>query len=555
MRSFRFRSRWLWVLTLFLLMLFPGSATADLLLPPLGYLGTNPWTYGYSTPPTFIDVKLNEPLSQNDNWPDGTWYNQWKTVPFDGTSVTAYVPGVVMGELGGASLASGSGWPYHGWTWHDEAVKAQSIAARTFGSFRAERRSEPGWMGIFGNSSDQVYRPFRTDISESTKQRYRDLSDMYNGMYLAYSSPPTQRHKVNLVEALYSRDVGNPSPSLWYPNPANSYPYLPSVANQHSTGVLYGVGGMPQLPLQGWTATGGGNVTFWQLLSHYYPNTTLMNKQPQWTVNYYYGRDTNGCTGSVIQTVTTKWINYDWDTGSLGILNDGRDPNSNIQPDNVCMTFTTSETFAGGWYTFYIVADDGFKLLIGGNEVLSRWFIQAPTMYAVNVPVTAGTHAITLRYFENTGQAVARLAWRRWNGMLGKYYDNVMPKGNEPPRDQIVMERFDPAIGFAWGTSSPLDTQEGSDSPYPKIHPDSFAVIWDSYLYVPPQSGCRTINFTAVTDDGMFVTVNGGTVLDQWRDQAPTTYNFSVCLPPGSHTLRAYYYESAGGATARLIWS
>ena len=139
--------------------------------------------------------------------------------------------------------------------------------------------------------------------------------------------------------------------------------------------------------------------------------------------------------------------------------------------------------------------------------------------------------------------------------MLGKYYDNVISKGNQPPRDQIVMERFEPVVGFAWGTSSPLDTQETLDSPYPRIDPDSFAAIWDSYIYVPPQSGCRAINFTAVTDDGMLVTVNGGTVLDQWRDQAPTTYYFSACLQPGTHALRAYYYESTGGATARLTWS
>lgn len=313
---------------------------------------------------------------------------------------------------------------------------------------------------------------------------------------------------------------------------------------------------MPQLPLQGWTAIGGGNVTFWQLLSHYYPHTTLMNTQPTWTVDYYYGKDSNGCIDNVVQTVTTKWINFDWDTGSLGILNDGRDPNSSIQADDVCMHFTTTASFATDWYTFFVVADDRFKLYIDDVVVFNKWEDQSPTMYTVNVPVAACNHVVRLTYYENQGQAVARMSWRRWNGMLGRYYDNVMPyAGYEPPRDQIIIERFDPTVRFAWDTSSPLDTQETLDSPYPKIAPDSFGAVWTSNVFILYQIGCRTLNFSAVTDDGMYVKIDGTVLLNQWRDQPPTPYSFSTCLNPGNYILKVYYYESGGGATARLSWN
>lgn len=563
MRS-SFRLKPLVPLLVVLAFVFPQSTAADLLLPPNGSEGIAPWAKGYSTPPQTIRVKLEE--LYGDMWPSGWIKDSWQTVPFEGTAVDAYVPGVVMGELGPTSNPVIPTWPYNGMAWSDEVVKAMSIMARSVGSYKARWLTEPPEQGIGNSATYQVYRPYHKDITESVKQRYRDLTNMYSGLYLAYNGTGSYRHKVNLIDAEYNNDAPNPTRTGWSDPPNwDYYGYLPSVANPYASGALpsgwpNGRAGAVQLGLQGW-AIENSLTTFWQLLSHYYPHTQLVYSKPTWVVSYYdsYNADpVNGdCIGNPITASSSKWINYDWSTGSLGITPaGGPDPNSSIPADDVCLKFTTSDSFAGSWYTFYVVADDGFKLSVDGNVVLNKWLVQSPTMYTVNVPMGPGSHTITLSYFEAAGGAVARLTWRRWNGMLGKYYDYKIDKGIEPSRSQIVLERFDPAAKFAWDVSSPLDTAETNPSyPYPKINPDTFSAIWDSNIYIPPQSGCRVLNFTAVTDDGILVTVNGGIVFDYWYDQSQTTYNFIACLLPGIQPLRVYYYENAGDAAFSLSWN
>jgi murein DD-endopeptidase MepM/ murein hydrolase activator NlpD len=63
-----------------------------------------------------------------------------------------------------------------------------------------------------------------------------------------------------------------------------------------------------------------------------------------------------------------------------------------------------------------------------------------------------------------------------------------------------------------------------------------------------------TQRFTVRSDDGVRVWVDGTLLLDKWLDQAPTTYTFDVALSAGSHTVKAEYYESTGGAVMQLSW-
>jgi hypothetical protein len=56
------------------------------------------------------------------------------------------------------------------------------------------------------------------------------------------------------------------------------------------------------------------------------------------------------------------------------------------------------------------------------------------------------------------------------------------------------------------------------------------------------------------SDDGVRVWVDGVLRLDKWIDQGPTTYTFDVALTAGSHTVKAEYYENAGGASLSLSW-
>jgi hypothetical protein len=61
--------------------------------------------------------------------------------------------------------------------------------------------------------------------------------------------------------------------------------------------------------------------------------------------------------------------------------------------------------------------------------------------------------------------------------------------------------------------------------------------------------------FTATADDGIRVYLDGALVIDQWRDQSPTTYTATRQVTAGNHQVRMEYYENAGGAVARLAIS
>jgi hypothetical protein len=52
------------------------------------------------------------------------------------------------------------------------------------------------------------------------------------------------------------------------------------------------------------------------------------------------------------------------------------------------------------------------RLYIDGNLILDRWRDQAATMYTVRQTLGAGTHLITMEYYEHTGWPTAYLSWQ-----------------------------------------------------------------------------------------------------------------------------------------------
>jgi PA14 domain len=117
----------------------------------------------------------------------------------------------------------------------------------------------------------------------------------------------------------------------------------------------------------------------------------------------------------------------------------------------------------------------------------------------------------------------------------GCYYDNI-------DFTNLKVTRTDSAINFEW--------MDGS--PDPLIAPDTFSVTWQGDFDFP---GGQNWRFTATTDDGMRVYVDGLLLIDQWRDQAPTTYTADILLSATRHRVKVEYYDSGFGATAKLSWA
>ena len=61
--------------------------------------------------------------------------------------------------------------------------------------------------------------------------------------------------------------------------------------------------------------------------------------------------------------------------------------------------------------------------------------------------------------------------------------------------------------------------------------------------------------FTVTADDGVRVYLDGTLVIDQWKDQPPTTYTASRLVTAGTHELMVEYYEHTEDAVVRLAIS
>jgi hypothetical protein len=122
-------------------------------------------------------------------------------------------------------------------------------------------------------------------------------------------------------------------------------------------------------------------------------------------------------------------------------------------------------------------------------------------------------------------------------GLTARYYNET------DLMNGLQVVRTDPTLDFDWH----------DHSPDPTIEPDTFSARWTGQieaLYT------EMYTFTTTSDDGIRVWVNGTPVIDNWTDHAPTDDSGSIALAAGQKVdIKVEYYESAGGAVAKLFWS
>jgi len=239
---------------------------------------------------------------------------------------------------------------------------------------------------------------------------------------------------------------------------------------------------------------------------------------------------------SVVRNDAT--IDFDWGAGA---------PAAGIAADGFSARWSRTLNFAAGRYRFTAVADDGVRLYIDGALVINQWRDQAATPYTLEQNLTGGNHTIVMEYYENTGNAVARLQWQPagvtppptpapgpsayWRG---EYFSNPTLSGAP------ALVRNDLNIDFRW---------EG-ESPDWRIPSDRFSARWERSLYFP----AGRYRFFGSADDGVRLYIDGTRVVDQWREQSEISYGVTRDLSAGSHTITLEYFENAGRAVITLDW-
>lgn len=241
----------------------------------------------------------------------------------------------------------------------------------------------------------------------------------------------------------------------------------------------------------------------------------------------YFNNTTLSGSPAVIRT--DPRLEFNWGTGS---------PAGGIGQDNFSVRWTRSLNLDRGRYRFTTTTDDGVRLWVNGRLLIDKWFDQAATTYSGEIDLPGGPVDIRMEYYDQVGGAVARLdrtlvsgadsggSWR------GEYFNNKNVSGSP------TLVRNDANIAFNWG--------EGS--PHSSINSDNFSVRWTRTMDLSP----GRYRFTANTDDGVRLWVNGQRIINAWDDHRSQDFVGEITLPGGLVDIKMEYYENAGGARANL---
>ncbi len=268
----------------------------------------------------------------------------------------------------------------------------------------------------------------------------------------------------------------------------------------------------------------------------YYENAGLAVAKVRWeAVNVdpnawsgsYFANANLGGQPSLVRSDAA--INFNWGYGS---------PAPGLPADYFSARWTRTVTIpTSNNYLFTTLSDDGVRVTVDGNLVINDWNEHPAVQNRATLYLTAGAHTIMVEYFEKAGLASMSFTFQPLDsapqGFRGEYFNNRDLAGTP------VMVRDDTAVNFDWGYGAPG----------PGVAADNFSVRWTRTVNLPPGN----YRFTATTDDGVRLWVNGHLLLDNWNDH-PATAVANVIYAAGDTSLKMEYYENGGLAVAKLNW-
>ena len=248
-----------------------------------------------------------------------------------------------------------------------------------------------------------------------------------------------------------------------------------------------------------------------------------------WRGEYYNNVNLTGAPALVRDDAT---INFDWGWGS---------PAVGVNSDRFSARWTKYDYFSAATYTFHVTSDDGARLWVDDQLIIDQWHDHPVTTYGAAKYLSTGYHSLRAEFYENSGTAVCKVWWDAGGGVVvsdwrGEYYNNTWLGGG------AALVRNDAAVSFDWGYGSPAIG----------VNADSFSVRWTRDAYFA-SSGTQT--FSATTDDGVRVWLDGAIVIDKWYPQSRTTHNGSIYVAAGTHQVKVEYFEQTGVAVCMVSWT
>ncbi len=248
-----------------------------------------------------------------------------------------------------------------------------------------------------------------------------------------------------------------------------------------------------------------------------------------WRAEYF---NNPSLTGTPVFTRDENAIAWDW----------GHErPGEGLPYDYFSARWSAYVWLDGGRYSFKAYTDDGVRAWLDGQIIMDYWYNQTANLHEQLVDVASGYHSVRVEYFEHIGNATARFWWDWVTGPITsqvwrtEYFNNPYLVGSP------VLIRDEAEINYNWGASAPAAG----------VAADNFSVRWTGSVAFG-QPGDYT--FTAVSDDGVRVWLDGGVLIDQWRDQAATSVSATRYVAQGIHPVIVEYYDRSGTASIGFSW-
>lgn len=108
--------------------------------------------------------------------------------------------------------------------------------------------------------------------------------------------------------------------------------------------------------------------------------------------------------GNPIATQTTRVLGGDFT---------GRSPMAGVPSDHFALAAETKVKLEPGKYVFSSLSDDGIRVFLDGQEIISRWNHHGPTPDEATVTLDDQPHVIRVEYCQESGSAVLHFDWRK----------------------------------------------------------------------------------------------------------------------------------------------
>lgn len=205
-------------------------------------------------------------------------------------------------------------------------------------------------------------------------------------------------------------------------------------------------------------------------------------------------------------------------------------PNGGVYTNSVTVSFSDAVSGVTFYYTLDGTTPTTNSILYTGPFVLTK----TAGLNVVAVTPGSPSSGVASATFINSASLGSG------TGLLGKYYPNTFPAN---PFVGSPLVRTDAVVNFNWNTNSPD----------PSIPTNNYTVKWTG-LVQPLFSEPYT--FSATTDDGTRLWVNGQEIINAWSAQAPTTRSGVINLQAQQvYAIEMDYFQAGGGAVAQLSWS